>query len=64
MVDMEKCTKNVGGGRYDLVIIASRRLREIRNENRNSENPKYTTAIDALLEIQNNCLDLKKYLEK
>jgi len=53
-IDTEKCVKNVGGNRFDLVIIASTRAREISQNNRNSDKIEHLhTPVTALLEVQN-----------
>jgi DNA-directed RNA polymerase omega subunit len=54
MNDIEKCVKNVGGSRFDLVLIASTRVRELKRgamplvENNNGS----TAAVLALKEIE------------
>lgn len=62
IVDTEACVRQAGGGRYDLILIAAQRLRELKRQHR--ENNKYVTAIDALLEIQNGHVSLEDYLAK
>lgn len=61
-VDTEKCVNQAGGGRYDLVLIAAQRLRELKRQHR--EDNKYVTCIDALLEVQNGNVNLVDYLSK
>jgi DNA-directed RNA polymerase subunit omega len=54
MNDIEKCVENVGSSRFDLVLIASARVRELKRgamplvENNNSSAP----AVLALKEIE------------
>jgi len=62
LVDTELCTKQVGNARFNLVLIASERLRELRRQHRDSG--KYITPVEALLEIQAGNVDPQEYLEK
>ena len=63
-VDTEKCVQNVGGNRYNLVLIAAARSREITRKHILAENPKQLNApISALLEIQEGKIG-KEYLRK
>lgn len=53
-VDTQKCVENFGGNRFELVISAANRAREIAQ--RNKEGKKFLEPdpiITALLEIQN-----------
>lgn len=61
-IDTERCVREAGGGRYDMVLIAAQRLRELKRQHR--EDNKYITAVDALLEVQNGQVDLVDYLAK
>lgn len=36
-VDIEKCVENAGGNRFDLVIMAAARSREIKRQNKDSD---------------------------
>jgi DNA-directed RNA polymerase subunit K/omega len=60
-LDNEKCVNNATG-RYDLVLMASQRLRELRKKAR--ETNKHVTCIDALLDVQNGLVDPADYLAK
>jgi DNA-directed RNA polymerase subunit K/omega len=60
-IDTERCVKNAGG-RYDLVIAAAQRLREMKRRAR--ETNEYVTPIDALLEAQAGQLNMTDYLAK
>jgi DNA-directed RNA polymerase subunit K/omega len=62
LVDTELCTKMVGDARFDLVLIASERLREMRRQHKDSG--KYITPVEALLEIQEGKVDSVAYMEK
>jgi DNA-directed RNA polymerase subunit K/omega len=60
-IDTERCVANAGG-RYDLVIAAAQRLREMKSRTR--ETNEYVTAIDALKEVQNGTFSMRDYLAK
>ena len=60
-VDTEKCVDQAGG-RYDLVIAAAQRLRELKRRGR--ETNAYVTPIDALLEMQAGQIDMIDYMAK
>lgn len=61
-IDTEKCVRQAGGGRYDLILIGAQRLRELKRQHR--EDNKYVTCIDALKEIQEGQVNLADYLAK
>jgi DNA-directed RNA polymerase omega subunit len=64
-VDTEVCTINAGGNRFDLVLIASERAREIRRQNKDSDKREHVHSIvTALEEIQAGGIDPRKYLNK
>jgi DNA-directed RNA polymerase subunit K/omega len=60
-VDVEKCVKTADN-RFDLIIGASQRLRELKSRTR--ENGGFASAVDPLLEVQNGNLDIQEYLLK
>lgn len=60
-IDTEQCV-NAAGGRYDLVLIAAQRLRELKRQHK--ESGRYTTAIDALKDIESGLVDLSEYIAK
>jgi len=62
IINTEECVRQAGGGRYDLVLIAAQRLRELKRQHR--EDNKYVTCIDALKEIQEGQVNLADYLAK
>jgi DNA-directed RNA polymerase subunit K/omega len=62
IIDTEECVRQAGGGRYDLILIAAQRLRELKRQHR--EDNKYITCIDALKEIQEGQVNLADYLAK
>lgn len=62
IIDTEQCVRQAGGGRYDLILIAAQRLRELKRQHR--EDNKYVTCIDALKEIQDGQVNLADYLAK
>ena len=60
-INTERCVENAGG-RYDLVIAAAQRLREMKRRAR--ENNQYITAIDALKEVESGKFNMMDYLIK
>jgi DNA-directed RNA polymerase subunit K/omega len=60
-IDTERCVANAGG-RYDLVIAAAQRLREMKRRAR--ENNEFVTPIDALREVQSGTFNMTDYLAK
>jgi DNA-directed RNA polymerase omega subunit len=60
-IDTELCVEHAGG-RYDLVIAAAQRLREMKRRAR--ETNQFVTPIDALLEAQAGQLNMMDYLVK
>ena len=60
-VDTEKCVEHAGG-RYDLVIAAAQRLRELKRRGR--ETNTYVTPIDALIEMQTGQINMIDYMSK
>ena len=64
-VDTEKCVVNAGGSRFDLVLIASERSREIRRQHASSQKREHVHSIvTALIEIQAGTVEPRKYLNK
>jgi DNA-directed RNA polymerase omega subunit len=61
MIDTERCVDNAGG-RYDLVIAAAQRLREMKRRAR--ETNDFVTPIDALMEVQSGTFNMTDYLAK
>ena len=60
-IDTERCVEHAGG-RYDLVIAAAQRLREMKRRAR--ETNQFVTPIDVLLEAQAGQLNMMDYLAK
>jgi DNA-directed RNA polymerase omega subunit len=64
-LDNQKLVLNCNDFRYDLVLIAAARAREIRRQNKGSEKYEHNFPIvTALLEIQEGLVDPRKYLLK
>ena len=62
-VDTEKCVAHVGG-RFDLVLIATVRAREIRRQHRESDKFEHVhSTVTALLEIQEGKIG-REYLKR
>jgi DNA-directed RNA polymerase omega subunit len=52
-IDTEKCVANVGGSRFNLVLIAAARSREIKRQHASSDKREHVhSIITALAEIQ------------
>ena len=64
-INTELCTEMAGGNRFNLVLVASERAREIRRQNKDSEKREHVHAIiTALEEIQRGEIEPRKYLNK
>lgn len=62
-IDTEKCVEKIGS-RFDLVIVAAIRARELAHTHRKAENPGQLNApVQALLDIQEGRVG-KEYLRK
>jgi DNA-directed RNA polymerase omega subunit len=62
-IDTEKCVANVGG-RFELVLIAAARSREIARKHRHDgETTQVNSSVSALLDIQNKIIG-REYLKK
>lgn len=61
-VDVEKCVRKGNGNKFDLIIAAAQRLRELKSRAR--EQNGVATAVDPLLEVQSGNLNIKEYLLK
>ena len=63
-VDTHKCVENVNNNKFNLVLIAAARAREIRKHHATTESPEYSHApVMALLEIQRGEIGVE-YLRK
>jgi len=62
LIDVNICTEQVGNKRYDLVLIAAAKMREMRFHRTGSG--KITRLSEALLEIQEGRVDPAEYLRK
>lgn len=63
-VDVDLCAKNVGGNKFNMILIASARAREIHKHNRNSLRFEHShSAVTAMLEIQDGKIGAE-YLHK
>lgn len=63
-LDTDLCVEQSGGNRFDLVLIAAARAREIARQHRSSgSNESVYASVSALLEIQNGKVG-KEYLKK
>jgi hypothetical protein len=62
LIDVNICCEQVGNKRYDLVLIAAAKMREMRYHRMGTD--KITRLSEVLLEIQEGCVDAKEYLFK
>jgi DNA-directed RNA polymerase omega subunit len=64
-LDTEKCIRNIGNLRYDLILVAAQRAREIKRQNKGSQNYEHKFAVvTALLDVQNGNIDPLTYLAR
>jgi DNA-directed RNA polymerase omega subunit len=64
LINTENCVENVGANRFNLVLIAAARAREIRRQYKDSESREHVFAnVTALLEIQEGKVGAE-YLKK
>lgn len=57
-LDVEKCVRQSGGNKFDLILMASQRGREIKSQNQHSIHMEHHHGvITALLEIQGGKVD-------
>ena len=64
-IDIERCVEAVGGNRFNLVLIASAKSREIRRQHASSEKREHVhSIITALGEIEAGGVDANTYLGK
>lgn len=64
-LDTEKCIRNMGNLRYDLILIAAQRAREIKRQHKGSQHYEHKfSVVTALLEVQNGTIDPLTYLAK
>jgi DNA-directed RNA polymerase subunit K/omega len=63
-IDTQKCLDQIGGNRFELVLIASVRSREISRRLKNSDQSNYLNAsVSALLDVQEGIVT-RQYLKK
>jgi DNA-directed RNA polymerase omega subunit len=61
-LDMDKCSE-IAGGRFQLVIAAAQRAREI-SRNADPMDPYKGSIVTSLLEVQEGELNIPEYLSK
>lgn len=61
-IDTEECVRQTGG-RYDLVLIAAQRLRELKRQHR-EDTSRYVTCVDSLIEVQGGHVNIEDYILK
>lgn len=63
-IDTELCVKNVGGNKYNLVLIAAARARELTRQHKNGDRREHHYPIlTALLDIQDGKVG-EEYLKR
>jgi DNA-directed RNA polymerase omega subunit len=63
-VDTQRCTEQVGGNRFDLVLIATVRTRELsRRHKAAGHTTQFNAPVSALLDIQEGKIG-REYLKK
>ena len=63
-IDTQVCVERAGGNRFDMVLIATQRAREIKRKNENSDKREHVySIITALQELQDGEYG-KEYLDK
>lgn len=63
-VDTEACVENSGGNRFDLVLIAAARAREIARRHKMSQlGTQVNAPVSALLDVQNGKVGIE-YLKR
>ena len=63
-IDTEQCVENVGGNRFNLVLIAAARAREIKRQHRESDKREHVYSnITALEDIESGKVGIE-YLKK
>ena len=60
-IDTELCVRVVGGNKFDLILIAAQRARELRRQRSNETS---SNIVDSLLDIQKKVIDPKEMLSK
>jgi DNA-directed RNA polymerase subunit K/omega len=61
-LDVEKCIVKTGGNRFDLILMATVRTRELKHQSRS--NGKFISVVDSLLEAQTGNLNRVDYIAK
>lgn len=59
-IDIEKCLKNSNSSRFDLILVAARRTREL--SRKNIDPYARITAIDGVLDLQEGRINSSDYL--
>lgn len=64
-INTEKCVELSGTGRFDMVLAAAARAREIRRQHKSSDKYEHTHAVvTALLDIQEGRINTADYFIK
>ena len=64
-LDIEACVKNAGGNKFNLVLMASARARELAKQHRNDgKTEQFNAPVTALLEFNSGEINVKNYMRK
>lgn len=64
-LDIEACVKNAGGNKFDLVLMASARARELSRQHReDGKTEQFNAPVTALLEFNSGEINVKNYMRK
>ena len=64
-IDVEICIKNAGGNKFNLVLMASARARELASQHRNDgKTEQFNAPVAALLEFNSGEINVKNYMRK
>jgi DNA-directed RNA polymerase subunit K/omega len=64
-LDIEVCVKNAGGNKFNLVLMASARARELSRQHReDGKTEQFNAPVTALLEFNSGEINVKNYMRK
>jgi DNA-directed RNA polymerase subunit K/omega len=64
-LDIEACIKNAGGNKFNLVLMASARARELSRQHReDGKTEQFNAPVTALLEFNSGEINVKNYMRK
>jgi DNA-directed RNA polymerase subunit K/omega len=64
-LDIETCIKNAGGNKFNLVLMASARARELAKQHiHDGKTEQFNAPVTALLEFNSGEINVKNYMRK